>query len=364
MSSRIIFVLVLFFSFLTFPLSVHATVCSGADDCQDKIKEYESKLNQAKVDKSSLSSQILLINTKVDLAKARLTKTEADIAVTSDEIEELGHKIDNLNASLDHLTQVLLQKIVEGYKRKNASVFEVLFSEDANTLANQMKYIHVAQENDRVLAIRTQQVKVNYSEQKDLREEKISQLEELKSQLEVQRVELSNQMTQKAVLLEQTKSDEKKYQQLLSQAMAEFQAIEQATITGQKIGKVKKGDAIALVGNTGYPYCSTGAHLHLEVRKKGSWIDPGGYIGKDWQMPLSEPITITQGYGVTPYSWRYSYSGGIHTGWDMVSGASSVIRAVADGDLYSSSQNCSGAIIKIKYIDHGNDLISYYLHVQ
>ena len=339
-------------------------VCSGAEDCQKKIKEYEAKLSQTQADKTSLASQMHLINTKVDLAKARLTKTEADIEVTSSEIEELGHKIDNLNASLDHLTQVLLQKIVEGYKRKNASVFEVLFSEDANTLANQMKYIHIVQENDRVLAIRTQQVKVNYSEQKDLREEKISQLEELKNQLEVQKVELNNQMTQKAVLLEQTKSDEKKYQQLLSQAMSEFQAIEKATITGQKIGKVKKGDAIALVGNTGYPYCSTGAHLHLEVRKNGSWTDPGGYIGKDWSMPLSEPVTITQGYGVTPYSWRYSYSGGIHTGWDMVSGSSSVIRAVADGDLYSSSQNCSGAIIKIKYIDHGGGLISYYLHVQ
>lgn len=346
------------------PQSVSAIVCSGPDDCQNKIKEYEAKLNQAKADKSSLGSQIQLINTKVDLAQARLAKTEADIEVTSSEIEELGNKINNLNKSLDHLTQVLLQKIVEGYKRKNASFFEVLFSQDANTLANQMKYIHVAQENDRVLAIRTQQVKVNYSEQKDLREEKIAQLEELKNQLEVQRVELNNQITQKETLLEQTKGDEKKFQQLLAQALAEFQAIEDATATGQKIGKVKKGDAIALVGNTGYPYCSTGAHLHLEVRKDGKWVDPNGYIGsgKDWQWPLADPIIVTQVYG-NP-SWRYSYSGGVHTGIDMVSGASSVIRAVADGDLYSSSQNCSGAIIKIKFIDHGGGLISYYLHVQ
>ncbi|MBP9797955.1 peptidoglycan DD-metalloendopeptidase family protein [Candidatus Woesebacteria bacterium] len=364
MSSRYISALILLFALFLIPKTADALVCSGAEDCQKKIKEYESKLGQAKADKTSLASQLQLINTKVSLAQARLTKTEADIEVTTSEIDELGHKIDNLNASLDHLTQVLLQKIVEGYKRKNASVFEILFSEDANTLANQMKYIHVAQENDRVLAIRTQQVKVNYSEQKDLREEKISQLEELKSQLEVQKVELNNQMNQKAVLLEQTKSDEVKYQQLLSQAMSEFQAIEKATITGQKIGKVKKGDAIALVGNTGFPYCSTGAHLHFEVRKGGSWTDPGGYVGKDWQMPLAEPVTMTQGYGVTPYSWRYSYSGGIHTGWDMVSGSSSVIRAVADGELYSSSQNCSGAIIKIKYIEHGGGLISYYLHVQ
>ncbi|KXK11808.1 MAG: putative peptidase [Microgenomates bacterium OLB23] len=165
-------------------------------------------------------------------------------------------------------------------------------------------------------------------------------------------------------MLDQTKSDEKKFQQLLSQALAEFQAINKAVETGQKVGEVKKGDPIALVGNTGYPNCSTGPHLHFEVRRDGQWIDPGGFVGSSWMWPLSDPIVITQGYGVTPWSWRYSYSGGIHTGYDMVSNSSDVIRAVADGTLYSSSQNCNGPIIKIKYIDHGSGLMSFYLHVQ
>jgi hypothetical protein len=48
----------------------------------------------------------------------------------------------------------------------------------------------------------------------------------------------------------------------------------------------------------------------------------------------------------------------------MVSDSSQIIRAPADGTLYSSAQSCGGATINIKYIDHGNDLISFYLHVQ
>lgn len=345
------------------PVSAQS-VCSNRDDCQNKIKEYEEKLSSTREQKGNLTSQIQLTNTRVVLAQVRIQKTHHDIEATQNEIAQLSDKIERLNSTLDHLSIILLQKIVQGYKNKGASMFDVLLSPEASTLTNQLKYIQIAQENDRLLALRTQQVKVNFSEQKTLREDKKTQLEKLEKDLEAQNIELKNQIAQKNALLDQTKSDEKKYQQLLSQALAEFQAINKAVETGQKIGEVKKGDPIALIGNTGYPHCSTGAHLHFEVRQGGTWTDPGNFLGKNWSWPISEPINITQGYGVTPWWWRYSYSNGIHTGYDMVSGGSEVIRAVADGTLYSSSQNCSGSIIKIKYIDHGSDLMSFYLHVQ
>lgn len=361
-----ILVISIFTFFLLFAQKpVQANVCSNTEECQNKITEYEEKLKQTRADKSSLSSQISLISTRVELARARLEQTKVDIEDTRKEIDDLGTKIDRLNESLDRLTSVLYEKIVEGYKNRHTSLFELLLSPQASTLENQFKYIQAAQENDRALALRTQQVKVNFSEQKDLRETKVKELQDLEAQLEVQKIELDNQIAQKEALLTQTKSDEKKYQDLLAQALSEFQAIEKAIATGKKVGPVKKGDAIALVGNTGYPYCSTGAHLHFEIRENGVWVNPGNYVpGRGYQMPLSDPVNMTQEFGVTPYSWRYNYSGGIHTGWDMVSGSSDVIRAPADGTLYTSSQNCSGAIIKIRYIDHGGGVVSYYLHVQ
>ena len=168
----------------------------------------------------------------------------------------------------------------------------------------------------------------------------------------------------------------------MQQALAEYQAVQQAIATGSKIGPVKKGAPIALVGNSGYPNCSTGSHLHFEVHQNNSWVNSENYLSSknvddeqsggnnnigsgSWDWPLSDPIIVTQRYGVTPWSWRYKYSGGIHTGVDMVSNGSAVIRAPADGILYSSSQGCGGSSnINIKYIDHGNGLISFYLHVQ
>ena len=84
-----------------------------------------------------------------------------------------------------------------------------------------------------------------------------------------------------------------------------------------------------------------------------------------WDWPLEGDVIVTQRFGKTPWSWRYTYSGGIHTGVDMVSNSSTVIRASADGTMYSSTQTCGDtSIIKIKYIEQNDGIVSFYLHVQ
>ncbi len=350
-----------------------AAVCEGQDDCKSKIKEYEEKLNNARTQTNNLSSQLKFMDTKIELAQFNIKKTEGDIDEAQIEIDKLSNKIDELNTSLDHVSRVLLEKIVDGYKRREMSMLELFFAPDNSSFTNRLQYIQKAEENDQMLALRTQQIKNNFVEQKSLREVKKEELEELENQLKKQKADLDSEKAQKTELLQQTKNDEKKYQQLLAQALSEFQAINAAVESGQKVGPVQKGDPIALVGNTGWHSdprysCSTNKHLHFEVRQDNQWVNPHNYVGgdKSWRMPLNDPIIITQEFGHTPYSWRYAYSGGVHTGLDMVSESSDVIYAPFDGTLYTSSQNCAGgpAIIKIKYIDHGNGLKSFFLHVQ
>ncbi|MBI5620983.1 peptidoglycan DD-metalloendopeptidase family protein [Candidatus Gottesmanbacteria bacterium] len=359
------------------------SVRAADGDVNKTIEELTRKISELQREENTLSKQISLLDSQISLTTLRVNTIRSAITKLTAEIDELAGEIVRLEDLLTRRTELVLRRIPESYKRKNTSQFGMLFlSNSFSDFIARVKYLTTVQEKDAALLFQLKATQNNFAERKNLREDKKLEQEKLKKQLEQESVSLARQKREKQVLLDQTKNSETVYQKLLAQALAEKQAIDRALIDSIKIGPVKKGDPIAIVGNTGYPGCSTGAHLHFEVRKGSTWVDPGGFLSskrvKDdqnggettigsgsWDWPLEDTIRITQYFGKTPYSWRYQYSGGIHTGFDMVSTGGNIIRAPRDGDLYSSSQACgSGSIIKIKYIEHGDGILSFYLHVQ
>lgn len=353
-----------------------------ANDVNQTIIELQQKISELQSQENTLSKQIELLNSQITLTTLKIDSTKAAVTKLSSEIDELANEIDRIEALLTKRSELVLHRIPAAYKRQRIPIVgSLLFSNNFSDLVERIKYVSKIQEQDVELLFQLKATQNNFGERKNLREEKKQKQEQLKKQLEQQTIELDRQKREKQTLLSQTKNDETVYQKLLSQALAEKQALERALVDAVKVGPVNKGDPIALVGNTGYPGCSSGAHLHFEVRRNGTWTDPAEFLSSktivdeqnggtwttgngNWDWPLSDPIRITQHYGKTPYSWRYAYSGQIHTGYDMVS-ASDVIRAPKEGTLYSSSEPCGGSsIINIKYIDHGGGIVSFYLHVQ
>jgi peptidoglycan hydrolase CwlO-like protein len=368
-----------------FALWIGVVVVSAAtvEELQGKEAEYRKKIAELQGQEDSLSKQINLLNSQISLATLRMEATKNAADKLAQEIEELNDEIERLEALKTKRLELVRHRIPEAYKRNSVSAFGIVFfSQNVSDFLLRVKYLTKVQTEDAELYSQLQNTQDAYGERKDTREKKKEQQESLKMQLEQQSRELDRQKKQKQVLLDETRNSESVYQRLLAQALAEKQALERALVDSVQVGSVNKGDPIALVGNTGYPACSTGPHLHFEVRKNGSWVDPAGFVSSksvyddqsgsnwtvgsgSWDWPLSDPIRMTQRFGQTPWSYRYSYSGGIHTGFDLTSSSSNVIRAPAGGTLYSSSQSCgTSSVIKIKYIDHGDGAISFYLHVQ
>ena len=253
----------------------------SASDVAKRIEEYQQKLNALTRQRDTLSSEIQYMTLQINLTTLKIQETEEKIVSTQREIEILSSRIKGLDNALNYLSKLLLNKMVESYKNKPLSFFDILFdSQNANDFISRVKYLKTTQENNHKLLVQVQETKLNFEEQKNLREEKTIELAKLEAQLNNQKADLNNQKAAKQNLLNVTKNDEKIYQRLLEQARAEYAAI-QGIISGAgtetKLKEVRKGENIALV-IPGSSCNSSGGHLHFIVQENGTVTNPFNYL--------------------------------------------------------------------------------------
>src|SRR3990167_10552423 len=220
-------------------------------DLQNQINDLQNKVSELQKQGKTLASQIFVMDSQIKLTQLRIDSTKQQITDITLDIDTTNKKISTLQNSLVKLTGVLINRIVATYEVGTVQPFHILLS--SNNVSNffsRLNYLKIAQEHDKRLIYDTTQAKNDYSNQKEIFEDKKKKVEALKAQLEGYTSQLSQEKKNKNALLQITQNDEARYQQLLAQAKAEYEAIV-GIIAGKgietQIRDVNQGDVIATI---------------------------------------------------------------------------------------------------------------------
>lgn len=363
----------------------------GYPECNRRKQScLEDRIREAQSASVTLKNTISIISGQLQLQQLQIDRTLAEISGLEKDITELTDRISGLSLSLDRLTTMLIERTRENYKRDRftrlTQLVSIVTNQNLTDSVAQYKYLSLTQQQTASAMQRAETQRIVYDEQKQLKESKQKELQSKRTQLQQQQTQLGKQKTEQQYLLNETQSNEAKYQAELAKTLAELNAI-QSIIAGKgtesKVRDVNQGDTIASI-IAGASTCSTGGHLHFEVVKDGTHRDPAPYLkpispdwnnspdgpfsfGGNWEWPMHNPSLITQGYGMTYYARvkRY-YGGGPHTGIDMISKTRSDLSVVAvkNGALYRGSIACGGGQLRYVKVHHADENIdTYYLHV-
>ena len=196
-------------------------------DLQNQIDQYSQKLTELGKSKNSLANQINILDSQMQLTLLKITQTQNSIKTLESDIADLTVKIDNLDVSLNQLTAVYINQITQNYKlqKKLQPLSNIFLSGGFNNFLEQYKYISVLQKKSQDTMVSMETVRTNFDLQKEEKNKKQTELEDLKTKLASQQISLNKQKNSKNVLLESTKNDEKKYQQLLAEAQSQLSAL-------------------------------------------------------------------------------------------------------------------------------------------
>lgn len=360
--------LLLLFTLTTahFKSGVSQVNAATIDELQAKSQRLQANI-QANNDRiAELSAQADSLQVKVDELNAEIARATSEIELTEVKLEQLRARLKAAEEELERQKKLLKSTLQAIYERTGASTLELLMATDSFTdFINEQEYLGqlqsaVKQSTDQVIKLKQQ-----------IEAEKTTQ-EELLTTQKQQRAVVAAKRQEQQDILNATQGEESRYRSIVAKQQAELQQAEEQLAallsSGNYVnyGPVSRGQVIGSVGSTGY---STGPHIHFQVYRNGSTVNPsagGTSLINGFSWPLLGGVGwISQSYGCVAGYWDYSVKcnnnrNSFHTGLDIATSAYTPIVAAADGDVIF--KGCRAGLGYVVVIDHGGGWQTWYPH--
>jgi len=286
---------------------LHQDISSKKDEISSieaEISRYQTVIRNKQQEKSSLSTQIDIIDDQISKTELEVLKIQEQINQINLEIRLNQENIDLTNLKIEKVRQQIAEFIRTMNRQDDKSYLEVMVLYGSlSEFFNEITYLE-SLEGD---------LKLSLDQVKDLRDElqseqidlnaKQNRLIEIKNELNEKKQDLASAQNTKNYLLEQTRRDEVRYQQLLQEERQLYEKVnneiaylektirEKMSSSGQ-LGDISKSGMIwpvssqyitAYFHDPDYPYRNIFEHPAIDIRaKQGEVINAAasGYVAR------------------------------------------------------------------------------------
>ena len=318
---------------------------------------YKQKQQEAQKNSDQTQSQIDDVKGEVDEVLQEVADLNNSILDYESQIQQLSDKLNELESSiaqkekeLTEKKQLLENRMVAMYMKKETTFLDVLLSGNLmNFISNQDMMKQIA-DYDNKLITEVEELKKSLQDEKaqvetvkQEKEAKSQELQKLKAEKEQKAANLTEEQKELEKKLSEYKSQAEKYADLERQAIAKEEAARKAA--------QEEAARKAAAANSG---ASNGSKSTTNTSAVISNPYTGGKLG--WPCPSSSRIT-------SPYGYRILFGvRDFHTGIDIGAVQGSNICAAESGTVILANYGWNGGYGNYIIINHGNGITTRYAH--
>ena len=299
------------------------------DDTKQKAEELQKQKEAAESEQKSLETQLMAIVSEMEDTKNQISQKE----------EELGQKEEELfeaQAQENDQYESMKKRIKYMYENGNTKFVDILCqSKDISEFLNNAEYISTISSYDREQLVAYQQIRKKVQEQQTALEEEYAKLEDLQNDLIAKQTNVESLKASKESEISSISGELEQ----TNQKLAELQAAAEEAARKQK---EKEAAAAAAKKNN-----NSGSAGGAVVSGNGMFTHP---------CPEYSRISSTFGYRNAPLAGASTN----HKGVDFAASTGTLIYAAAAGTVTSAGY--SGKAGNLIIINHGNGLLTYYMH--
>lgn len=228
-------------------LSLVATSSTAkADEFDAQINALKSQINQNQAAANQKRNEADTLQNKLDTINAQINAAQASLNLTRAQISKTNQDIDDQNKELNRQRDILKENLRIVYKQGEVTPLEIIASsKNLSDFIAQQEYFRAIKNKIEQNLIKIDQIKKELDNKK-------AELTSLSAQQQGQVDSIATQQSEQSSILAQTRGDEAKYQQIVSETKKQLTAAQAAQAAS--IAAASSNNTYG--GTGGYPWAN------------------------------------------------------------------------------------------------------------